>query len=172
MELKMNMSNIRMWWAWFATIHWVLSCSTSSIFLKPQPSTFPAFLSSDGQRRLSHLFRGSEGALTSPWQIEQSTKHSRGGVRHGAHHLWLTEVRGDVSVWWSHYVGISSSLWCQHGPGMTEHCGDIPPLPPNYYLEIHDVNTVFIHYTWWVLTIDFNLITEGNTMETLDWAHY
>lgn len=126
-------------------------------------SFFP-LISSDGQRRLTHSFRESEGALMSSWQIEQSSTHSRDGVRHRTHHLRLTEVRGDVSVWWSHHAGTSSSLWCQHGYFLpyTENGKKFGNTWCKYPAS------VFIHYTWWVLTINFNLITGGNTVETLD----
>lgn len=108
--------------------------------------SFFSLLLSNRQKRLTHSFQGSEAPLMSSWQTEQSSKHSRDGVRQRMHHSQLTEVQGDVRVWWNHYAGTSSSLWCQHSSGMTEHCVAIsPPLVKmGWNLEIHDVNTLLV----------------------------
>ena len=96
-------------------------CSSLSFlsfcFFLSSPLLSSPLLSSNRQERLTHSFQGSEAALMSSWQTEQSSKHSRDGVRPRTHHSRLTEVRGDVSVWWNHYASTSSSAWCQRGPG-------------------------------------------------------
>lgn len=94
MSMRWELSTIRLlyssssvsrlfWWAHhFRPWYFYLSASPASSPLLPSPLlTSPPLLPSNRQERLTHSFQGSEAALMSSWQTEQSSKHSRDGVR-------------------------------------------------------------------------------------------